>query len=122
MTLIGESKTTVQKSKFYGYLFETKTKKESENNIKCIESQHKKARHICTATLIKNNQEKFEKFKNDQEVGHPGKTLLNLLKHHNLKNHTLIVVRYFGGIKLGPGGVTRAFKECGELCINIKTT
>ena len=51
---------------------------------------------------------KEEKFKNDGEVGYPGKTLLGLLKHERLEAHLLIVVRYFGGIRLGPGGVSRA--------------
>ena len=58
-----------------------------------------------------------EKFKNDGEVGYPGKTLLSLLKHEGLESHGIIVVRYFGGKKLGPGGVSRAFKECGKMLL-----
>ena len=47
-------------------------------------------------------------------VGHPGKVLLELLKKNDLGQHALVVSRVFGGVKLGVGGVSRAFREAGE--------
>lgn len=111
--LISESKTTVKKSKFIAGLFEVSTADDVETEIAGFLSKHKKARHICVGILI----EDFEKFKNDQEVGQPGKTLLEILKENKLNSHALVVARYFGGIKLGQGGVGRAFRDIGRKCV-----
>lgn len=105
------SKLIAKKSKFFGYLYSLESPDEQEEIIKEILKEHKKASHICMAMVF----DKEEKFKNDGEVGYPGKTLLGLLKHEELESHLIIAVRYFGGIKLGPGGVSRAFKECGKM-------
>ena len=105
------TKLIVKKSKFFGYLYSLDSPEEHEKIVKEISQEHNKASHICSAMVFG----KEEKFKNDGEVGYPGKTLLGLLKHEGLEAHLLIVVRYFGGIRLGPGGVSRAFKECGKM-------
>lgn len=105
------SKFIEKKSKFFGYLYSLDSPEEYEKIVKEISQEHKKASHVCTAMVFA----KEEKFKNDGEVGSPGRTLLGLLKHEKLEAHLIIVVRYFGGIKLGPGGVSRAFKECGKM-------
>ena len=105
------SKLVEKKSKFFGYLYSLESPEEHEKIVKEISKEHKKASHVCSAMFFG----KEEKFKNDGEVGCPGKTLLGLLKHEELDSHLIIVVRYFGGVKLGPGGVSRAFKECGKM-------
>ncbi|NOR24768.1 MAG: YigZ family protein [Desulforhopalus sp.] len=105
------SKLVKKKSKFFGYLYSLKSDEEYQKIVKEISKEHKKASHVCTAMVLGRE----EKFKNDGEVGYPGRTLLGLLKHAGLEAHLIIVVRYFGGIKLGPGGVSRAFKECGKM-------
>ena len=110
---IKTSKLTVKKSKFIGYLYSIGTLDEFEEILKTISKEHKKASHVCSAMVVAGE----EKFKNDGEVGYPGKTLLSLLKHEGLESHGIIVVRYFGGKKLGPGGVSRAFKECGKMLL-----
>jgi putative IMPACT (imprinted ancient) family translation regulator len=105
------SKFTEKKSKFIGYLYSIGSLDEFEKLLKTISKEHKRASHVCSAMVLAGE----EKFKNDGEVGYPGKTLLALLKHKGLESHGIIVVRYFGGKKLGPGGVSRAFKECGKI-------
>ncbi len=105
------SKLVEKKSKFFGYLFFVESAEEYEKIVQSISEEHKKASHVCAAMVLGME----EKFKNDGEVGYPGKTLLGLLQHEGLESHAIIVVRYFGGIKLGPGGVSRAFKKCGKL-------
>lgn len=108
---IKTSSLIVKKSKFFGYLHSIESQEEYEEIVKRISKEHKKASHVCTAMVLNGR----EKFKNDGEVGYPGQTLLGLLNHNGLESHGVIVVRYFGGKKLGPGGVSRAFKECGKL-------
>jgi len=55
----------------------------------------------------------IERSKDDGEVGHPGRVLLEILRRHDLAGG-LVVSRIFGGVKLGVGGVARAFREAGE--------
>ncbi len=110
------SKIVEKKSKFFGYLYLLESPEEFEKIVKVISKEHKKASHICTAMVFGRK----EKFKNDGEVGYPGTTLLGLLKKEGLESHAIIVARYFGGIKLGPGGVSRAFKKCGKMLLDCK--
>lgn len=111
--LLSEAKLVEKKSKFYAYLFAVDSLDDIAPIIKDIHKKNQKATHLCYASVM----EEEELFKNDGEVGSPGKVLLDLLKGTHLDKHLLVVVRYFGGIKLGPGGVARAFRETGKLCI-----
>ncbi|HKL23686.1 MAG TPA: YigZ family protein [Candidatus Nanoarchaeia archaeon] len=113
MNLQNNSKIIVDKSKFFGYLFEINNLDEIKEIVEKISLKDKKICHICYGISFKDE----EIFKNDGEVGQPGKILLNLLKNNNLNEHILIVARIFGRIKLGPAGVGKAFKRCGEECL-----
>jgi len=59
----------------------------------------------------------IKSFKDDGEVGHPGRVLMEILEKYELDVHALVVSRIFGGTKLGVGGVSRAFREAGEFAI-----
>lgn len=113
MKLINSSNIIENKSKFYGYLYELSSTEEIQGIIEKIKEEHKKARHVCYGFYLK--EEKG--FHNDSEVGSPGKVLLDLLEKKDLNNHILIVARIFGGIKLGPAGVTKAFRKSGMECL-----
>lgn len=106
-------KIIVNKSKFFGYLFEIDYLEEIEKIIEKISYTNKKTCHICYSIYY--NEEEI--FKNDGEVGQPGKILLDILKNNGLNKHVLIVARIYGGIKLGPAGVGKAFRKCGEGCL-----
>ncbi len=74
----------------------------------------RRANHHCWALrLVSADGATTEKVKDDGEVGHPGRVLLEVLRRHNLEG-AIIVSRIFGGIKLGVGGVSRAFRDAGE--------
>ena len=98
-----------KKSKFYAHLYEIDT----PEDITTIRDMHiklyKKAAHHCYAAVCGT----FSDSRSDGEVGSPGRVLLEIMTHHNLNSHVLIVSRIFGGIKLGPAGVARAFREVG---------
>jgi putative IMPACT (imprinted ancient) family translation regulator len=79
--------------------------------------QYKKANHHCYALSLSKHHEVIEKSHDDGEVGHPGKVLLQLLKSHGFDHHLIMVSRIFGGIKLGVGGVTKAFKNAAKATI-----
>lgn len=101
----------IKKSKFIGYLFEIKNVEEIKEKIDALKREHKKATHICYAYRL--NSPFAEKAVDDGEPsGTAGKPILNVLQKQNIYNSLLVVVRYFGGIKLGAGGLLRAYSKC----------
>lgn len=107
-----ESYLEIKKSKFYGYLFEVKSQEEVLSIFDNLKKEHKKATHICYAYKIVDGQE-LVKFNDDGEPGGTaGRPILNVIEKKNLKNVVIFVVRYFGGIKLGAGGLVRAYSKC----------
>ena len=114
MELLSSSKLTEKKSKFFAFLYSVIDEDDVREVVSVLKRKHKKSSHICYGLILDGE----EKFKNDGEVGHPGKVLLRILRENNQNSHILIAVRYFGGIKLGTGGVSRAFRSVGRSCIS----
>jgi len=115
MKELSAGKLVVRRSQFFAYLYELGDEDEIIDIIKSHRSSYKKANHHCYALRVSNQSGQIvESVKDDGEVGHPGRVLLEVLKKHNLKHHALVVSRIFGGIKLGVGGVSRAFRNAGE--------
>ena len=82
--------------------------------VRAQKSAWRKAVHHCWALRVRSaDGVLLEKSKDDGEVGHPGRVLLEILKREDLEG-ALVVSRIFGGVKLGVGGVSRAFREAGE--------
>lgn len=103
-----------KKSKFIGYVFNVPDVKECELILNNLQKEHKKATHICYAYKFNN----IAKCSDDGEPsGTAGLPILNVLNKNNLNNVLLVVVRYFGGIKLGAGGLTRAYSNCASKTI-----
>ena len=109
-------KMVEQKSRFMCHLYSIQSRNEVEDILKQHRSNYRKANHHCFALRIKydNGGEVHSEFRNDGEVGHPGKVLLELLEKFDLCTHAIVVSRIFGGIKLGGGGVSRAFRDVGD--------
>lgn len=99
-----------QKSRFMAHLYSLDSPEEEEEILKIHRRKYKKANHHCYAL----RHQSIEKAKDDGEVGHPGRVLAEILNKHELNSHMLIVSRIFGGIKLGVGGVSRAFRDAGQ--------
>ena len=103
-----ESEINVKKSQFICHLFPTKTKKESKEIILKVNEQYSDATHNCTAYIVSDG----EGFDDDGEPGGTaGKPMINVLRKNDLHNVTAVVTRYFGGIKLGAGGLVRAYSK-----------
>lgn len=103
-----------RKSKFYAHLYRVSSIEEAESAVKEQRKRYKKARHHCWAYRIVHDGNVLEKAHDDGEVGAPGKALLELLRGNDMENTLIIVSRIFGGVKLGVGGVRRAFTEAGK--------
>ena len=97
-----------KKSRFIAYMYEIDSVDEAKDIINNLLKEHKKARHIPYAYKIDGQAKKSD----DKEPnGTAGMPIYNIIEKKNL-NHVLIcVVRYFGGIKLGAGGLTRAYSN-----------
>ena len=98
----------VKKSQFICSLVPTKTKAESKAVIQKFNQQYNDATHNCTAYIVSDG----EGFDDDGEPGGTaGKPMINVLRKNELHNVTAVVTRYFGGIKLGAGGLVRAYSK-----------
>ncbi len=101
----------IDKSRFICQLQPVNSVAEFQNSLHEIQQLHPKASHHCYAYIIGISGE-TQKFSDDGEPsGTAGMPILNILKHENLTNITSIVTRYFGGIKLGTGGLARAYSS-----------
>ena len=108
-----------RKSRFFTHLYEINDESEIINILKSHRAKYKKANHHVFAILIKDNDKIIlEKSNDDGEVGHPGRILMEILKKYNLSKNIIVVSRIFGGIKLGIGGVSKAFKNAADETIS----
>jgi putative IMPACT (imprinted ancient) family translation regulator len=98
-----------KRSKFYAHLYEIDTVDDVSEVLAIHTKLYKKAIHHCYAMVCGNVTDSHA----DGEIGSPGRTLAEVMERKNLCSHVLIVSRIFGGIKLGPAGVARAFREAG---------
>ena len=103
-----KNELVIKKSKFITFLYPVSSKEECENHLKKIKSEYKGANHYCYAYKI----DSTEKCSDD---GEPSKTaglpMLNVLKNEDMNHILCIVVRYFGGIKLGASGLIHAYQD-----------
>lgn len=105
----GESEYIIQKSRFLSYVKRTETEEEAIDFINEIKKLHHNATHNCSAYLIGAHDE-IQKANDDGEPsGTAGVPMLEVLKKQALKDTTVVVTRYYGGIKLGSGGLIRAY-------------
>jgi putative IMPACT (imprinted ancient) family translation regulator len=114
-----EFSVTVERSRFHALLTPLAAPAEMEELLKARRREYRKANHHCWACRVADGSTGavVELSKDDGEVGHPGRVLLELLKRHDLEG-ALVVSRIFGGVKLGVGGVSRAFRDAGQGAIN----
>ncbi len=107
-----------KKSKFIGYIKPIASKEEAENFIQMIKRKHPDATHNCSAYKVTENGQEYYKVDDDGEpggtAGKPIGEIMNLLDVNNL---VVVVTRYFGGIKLGAGGLVRNYAKASKLAV-----
>lgn len=114
MKLLNESLIIEKKSKFIGMLYEIDNKEEVLSILDSVKSNNKGYRHIPYAYYLKNTASKSD----DKEPGGIGMNFLNILERNKLDNHLLLVVRYYGGTKLGASNLLRTYSKAANNCIN----
>lgn len=114
----GESELIIQKSRFIAYGKRTESEKEAQDFVQSIKKKHYDATHNCSAYLI-GEYDEIQKANDDGEPGGTaGVPILEVIKKRELKNTTIVVTRYFGGIKLGAGGLIRAYSSAASQVID----
>ena len=108
-----------KKSKFVGYAFYVENTSEAEEYINKIKKEHYDARHHIFAYSIRSvDGMNVTRFSDDGEPsGTAGAPVLKIIEEKRLENILIIVVRYFGGILLGTGGLVRAYSEAAQECL-----
>lgn len=96
----------IKKSKFIAFAYQLETKDEVKSTLEDLKKAHPKARHICYAYKLSNTAGMSD---DGEPQGTAGKPMFNLLNMKNVDNTLVVVVRYFGGKKLGAGGLIRAY-------------
>ena len=105
----GEHEIEIQKSRFIAYIERAETEEEAHEFIQKIKKQNWNATHNCSAYMIGENDQ-IQKANDDGEPsGTAGVPILEVLKKKHLKDTVVVITRYFGGIKLGAGGLIRAY-------------
>ncbi|HZW67926.1 MAG TPA: YigZ family protein [Pseudogracilibacillus sp.] len=107
----GSHEVIIQRSRFIGHLSRAYSEEEAQAFINKIQKEHHNASHNCFAYII-GEQDQFQKANDDGEPsGTAGIPMLEVLKKLSLKNSVIVITRYFGGVKLGAGGLIRAYSS-----------
>lgn len=101
--------TVIKKSRFITAIKQVRSEEEARTYINEIRKEFNDATHVCTAYLIGDNNEIQRSSDNGEPSGTAGVPILEALKKSGIKDIVCCVIRYFGGIKLGAGGLIRAY-------------
>lgn len=116
MKLINETIIEIKKSKFIGLYYEVSSLEEVKIILNDLKKEHKKAKHFPYAYKIDNNIKKTD---DKEPSGTAGMPILNIIEKNNLNNTLIVIIRYFGGIKLGAGGLLRAYSNAAKEAVRI---
>jgi len=110
-----------RKSKFLGYAFPVETTQDVKNILEQLKKDHHSARHWCYAYRIGINNINERANDDGEPSNSAGTPILNQIKAKELTNVLVVVVRYFGGVKLGVGGLINAYKTATQIVLNTAT-
>lgn len=99
----------IKKSRFICHLKRVTSEEEARDFIAAIKKEHYRANHSCSAMIIGENSEVKRSSDDGEPSGTAGVPMLTVLEKQELTNVVAVVTRYFGGIKLGAGGLIRAY-------------
>ena len=108
MKLINTYEEVIKKSRFISYFYEVNSIDEVNEILNNLKQEHKKARHFPYAYKIDNNIKKSD---DKEPSGTASLPIYTVIERINLNNVLIVIVRYFGGIKLGAGGLLRAYSS-----------
>lgn len=107
----------VKKSKFYSQLFSVYSKNDVEKILKNAKKEYKKATHFCFIYKFRDENQQLITGQSDdgEPKGSATKPMQNISNHYNMENFLLLIVRYYGGTKLGAGVLTRTYSKSAKM-------
>ena len=114
----GQVQEEIKKSRFICHAKCVYSEEDARAYITAIKKEHYKATHNCSAFIIGERSEIKRTSDDGEPSGTAGVPMLGVLENHNLTNVCVVVTRYFGGIKLGAGGLIRAY--AGSVALAVK--
>lgn len=112
-----QTELNIKQSKFIGFAFNIKDEKHAKNILQIKQKEHPKAVHCCYAYDV-GLEQNLKRYSDDGEPsGTAGRPIAGQLKSFGLKNTLLLVIRYYGGIKLGTSGLIKAYKNTAKACL-----
>ena len=114
----GQAQEEIKKSRFICHAKRVYSEEEARDFIAAIKKEHYKATHNCSAFIVGEKSEIKRTSDDGEPSGTAGVPMLGVMENHQLTNVCFVVTRYFGGIKLGAGGLIRAF--AGSVALAIK--
>ena len=113
----GQVQEEIKKSRFICHIKRVATENEARNFIQAVKKEHYKATHNCSAFILGERSEMKRSSDDGEPSGTAGVPMLGVLENQQLTNVCAVVTRYFGGIKLGAGGLIRAYSSNVALAI-----
>ncbi len=106
-----EDEFVIQRSRFISYAEPVSSEAEAMEKLEGYRKQYNDARHVCWAYVIGENYEHYRANDDGEPSGTAGRPILGQIRSFELTNVLVIVVRYYGGIKLGTGGLVTAYQD-----------
>lgn len=119
-TILKPSKEVLFKekgSKFFGYAFPISSEEEVKEHLENLKKQHHSARHWCYAWQLGKNYEAYRANDDGEPTNSAGMPIYGQLQSFDVTNILVVVVRYFGGTKLGVGGLIQAYKTTAQMAL-----
>lgn len=104
-------------SKFFGYAFPIKTEEEANEHLEELRAKHHKARHWCYAWQIGKQEFQYRANDDGEPSNSAGMPIYGQIQSFDVTNILIVVVRYFGGVKLGVGGLINAYKTAAQMAL-----
>jgi len=104
-------------SKFFGYAFPVKNEDEIKNHIETLKKQHYSARHWCYAYQLGEETLRFRANDDGEPSNSAGMPIYGQIQSFHVTNILIVVVRYFGGVKLGVGGLINAYRSAAQMAL-----
>ncbi len=105
-------------SKFIGFAYPVSNENDLKKNLEKLREEHPKATHHCYAFRMGIQGENYRANDDGEPSGSAGLPIYNQLLAHDITNVLVVVIRYFGGTKLGVGGLVKAYKESAKLTLD----
>lgn len=106
-------------SKFFGYAFPVTTEEEIKSIIDDLKKQHFSARHWCYAYQLGTTKIQYRANDDGEPNNSAGMPIYGQIQSFEITNALIVVVRYFGGVKLGVGGLISAYKTAAQMALEV---